>query len=187
MAFPAVRVQGLPARTFRILLSAVFKRRRLAKSGAPRVVQLSFEMLDLLSETLVFQAQSLALVGGIRWTMHVVRLGRFRHAAVMPEFLAKYKTRRSITIDVAIASAWRLSHATRAQRANWQLIGKGKRIYWPDIDEDLSLENLLEGIPVQRLRRASDAAQRPANQALQPTSRIRRTGKSRRRSRTARG
>ena len=90
-------------------------------------------------------------------------------------------------IAVPIASSWRLSHATRAQRANWQLIGKGKRIYWPDIDEDLSLENLLEGIPVRRPRRESADVQRSANQALQPTSRTFRTGKSRRRSRAARG
>jgi hypothetical protein len=103
MAFPAVRAPGLPARPFGLLLQRFGEGRRLAESGAPRVVQLSLEMLDLLSKTLVFAAQSLAValrvlgpltpVGVIRSTICVVRLGRFRHAAVMPEFIAPYKTR----------------------------------------------------------------------------------------------
>jgi hypothetical protein len=103
MAFPAVRTPSLPAWTFGILLQRFRKRRRLSESGAPRVVQLSLEMLDLLPETLVFAAQSLAValrflgalapVGVIRSTIRVVRCGRIRHAEVMPEFLAPYKTR----------------------------------------------------------------------------------------------
>ena len=102
MGFPAVPPPGLPARAFGIVLQRFGKRRRLSESGAPRVVQLAFEVLDLLSETLVFAAQSLALalrvlsalppVGVLRSTIRVV-LRRFRHAAVMPEFIAKYKTR----------------------------------------------------------------------------------------------
>ena len=86
-----------------MLLQRFCEGRRLSASGAPRVVQLPFEMLDLLSEPLIFAPQSLALalrflsaltpVGVIRSTSRVVRLGRFRHAEVMPEFLAPYKTR----------------------------------------------------------------------------------------------
>jgi hypothetical protein len=40
-----------------------------------------------------------------------------------------------------------LSKASRTQRANWQLIGGGRRFYWPDLDEDIAIDSLLEGIP----------------------------------------
>ena len=48
-----------------------------------------------------------------------------------------------------LSNFYRLSKATRAQRANWQLIGRGRRVYWPDIDQDLSVDSLLEGIPLK--------------------------------------
>jgi hypothetical protein len=43
-------------------------------------------------------------------------------------------------ISVPLAWSWRLSDATPAQRANWQLIGDGHGVHWPDIDEDISHE-----------------------------------------------
>ena len=46
-----------------------------------------------------------------------------------------------------LSNFYRLSKATRAQQANWQLIGSGRRVYWPDIDEDIAIDSLLEGIP----------------------------------------
>lgn len=39
----------------------------------------------------------------------------------------------------------RLLHARAEQRRNWRLIGDGRGIHWPDIDEDLSVEGLLQG------------------------------------------
>lgn len=39
----------------------------------------------------------------------------------------------------------RLESATPSQRANWELIGSGVGIHWPDIDEDLSVAGLLRG------------------------------------------
>jgi uncharacterized protein DUF2442 len=47
-----------------------------------------------------------------------------------------------------LSSSYRLSMATRAQRANWQLLAGGRRVYWPEIDEDLAADSLLEGFPV---------------------------------------
>ncbi|MCX8042582.1 MAG: DUF2442 domain-containing protein [Desulfobacterota bacterium] len=41
----------------------------------------------------------------------------------------------------------RLKHATRSQRNKYQLIGRGTGIHWPDIDEDLSVEGIVLGIP----------------------------------------
>jgi hypothetical protein len=49
------------------------------------------------------------------------------------------------TITVPIAWYPRLSHGTTAQRNHWQLVGQGRGIHWPDLDEDISVENLLAG------------------------------------------
>ena len=50
---------------------------------------------------------------------------------------------------ISVPLAWypRLFKATRAQRRNWEIIGAGYGIHWPDIDEDLSTEGLLRGAP----------------------------------------
>lgn len=39
----------------------------------------------------------------------------------------------------------RLAHGTPKERRNWQLIGLGEGIHWPDLDEDISVEGLLAG------------------------------------------
>jgi hypothetical protein len=49
-------------------------------------------------------------------------------------------------ISVPLVWSWRLSDATPAQRANWQLIGDGHGVHWPEIDEDLSAEGMLNGV-----------------------------------------
>ena len=41
----------------------------------------------------------------------------------------------------------RLVHATQKERNNWRLIGKGVGVHWPDLDEDISISNLLLGQP----------------------------------------
>ena len=43
--------------------------------------------------------------------------------------------------------AWspRLIAANAASRANWQLLGDGEGVHWPDADEDLSVAGLLAG------------------------------------------
>ena len=53
-------------------------------------------------------------------------------------------------ISIPLAWSWRLSEATPQQRANWRLIGSGQGVHWPDVDEDLSAEGLLQGIPARR-------------------------------------
>lgn len=57
---------------------------------------------------------------------------------------------------IAVPLAWypRLSTATPAQSANWQVCGGGYGIHWPDIDEDLSTEGLLRGAPAPQPRAA---------------------------------
>ncbi len=64
-------------------------------------------------------------------------------------------TEDSLSVDlsdgrtIAVPLAWfpRLLHATREERENWRLIGKGQGIHWKDIDEDISVEGLLAGRP----------------------------------------
>lgn len=51
------------------------------------------------------------------------------------------------TISVPLAWFPRLLHATREERNNWRLIGKGHGIHWERIDEDISIEGLLAGRP----------------------------------------
>ena len=50
---------------------------------------------------------------------------------------------------LAIPLAWypRLAHASPAEREDWRLIGRGEGIHWPELDEDISVENLLAGHP----------------------------------------
>ncbi len=51
--------------------------------------------------------------------------------------------------SVSVPLAWfpRLVHATREERNNWRLIGRGQGIHWKDLDEDISVEGLLAGRP----------------------------------------
>jgi hypothetical protein len=65
-------------------------------------------------------------------------------------------------ISVPLAWSWRLSEATPAQRANFRLIGTGQEVHWPDIDEDLSVEGMLYGIPARRPETRPAAAPREA-------------------------
>ena len=39
----------------------------------------------------------------------------------------------------------RLLHGTPAERQNWQLLGDGYAIEWPDLDEHIGIEGLLAG------------------------------------------
>jgi hypothetical protein len=47
--------------------------------------------------------------------------------------------------ELATPLTWfpRLLDATKDQRGNWRLIGRGHGIHWPDIDEDISVASLL--------------------------------------------
>lgn len=49
--------------------------------------------------------------------------------------------------SIAAPLAWypRLLHATKDERDNWRLIAGGQGVHWPELDEDISVENLLAG------------------------------------------
>ena len=59
------------------------------------------------------------------------------------------------TISVPLAWSWRLSEATPEQRSRFEIIGSGSGIHWPDVDEDISVEGMLHGIPAGRPRTLS--------------------------------
>jgi Protein of unknown function (DUF2442) len=51
------------------------------------------------------------------------------------------------TISAPIAWYPRLQHGTDDERARHEIIGDGHGIHWPDLDEDISAENLVLGQP----------------------------------------
>ena len=71
----------------------------------------------------------------------------------VPEAMTIAVTEDTLTAElsdgrtIAVPLAWhpRLVHATPEERSNWELIGGGQGIHWPDLDEDISVEGLLAG------------------------------------------
>jgi len=59
---------------------------------------------------------------------------------------------------VSLPLKWypRLNRATPAQRRNWELIGRGYGVHWPEVDEDLSAEGLLDGRPAREYARTKE-------------------------------
>jgi hypothetical protein len=61
----------------------------------------------------------------------------------------------SLTIDfvdrrsISVPLEWypRLWHGTPQERNYWRLIGQGEGIHWPELDEDISVENVWAGQP----------------------------------------
>ena len=51
------------------------------------------------------------------------------------------------TISVPLVWYPRLVRGKPEERNNWRLIGHGEGIHWPDLDEDISVENLILGKP----------------------------------------
>ena len=70
-------------------------------------------------------------------------------------------------ISVPLAWSWRLSEATPSQRNNFEFIGSGLGVHWPDIDEDISATGMLFGIPA-RPRKASVRPKRAPRATLKP-------------------
>ncbi|MGQ0734535.1 MAG: DUF2442 domain-containing protein [Acidobacteriota bacterium] len=94
---------------------------------------------------------------------------------------------------VSVPLSWypRLAEGTGSERRRWQLIGPGIGIHWPALDEDISVEGLLRGLPsgesAASLTRWRATRKKPANRRLQPTKARQGRGRSRRRSARLRG
>lgn len=71
----------------------------------------------------------------------------------IPNAMNVFVTEDTLTVDlsdgrtISVPVAWfpRLLHSTLEERKNWRLIGHGSGIHWDDLDEDISVENLLAG------------------------------------------
>jgi hypothetical protein len=77
------------------------------------------------------------------------------------------------TLSVPIQWYPRLAHGSPSERREWELIGPGLGIHWPALDEDISVEGLLHGLPSgeseESLRRWLNSRSQPASKRLQTT------------------
>ncbi|MBI2370089.1 MAG: DUF2442 domain-containing protein [Deltaproteobacteria bacterium] len=88
------------------------------------------------------------------------------------------------TVTVPVQWYPRLAHGTVAERRNWRLIGRGEGIHWPDLDEDISVEDLLGGHPSGEsqasLQRWLKSRELLASKRMQPSREKRRAQRARR-------
>jgi len=71
-------------------------------------------------------------------------------SAIVTEDLITFHLKDGRVISAPLSWSWRLSAATRAQRENYEIIGNGEGVHWPDLDEDLSVEGMFRGVPARR-------------------------------------
>ena len=72
---------------------------------------------------------------------------------VEPQAARVTTTEDQLIVDLAdgrrlvVPLVWypRLLHASSVERQNWQLLGDGYAIEWPDLDEHIGIEGLLAG------------------------------------------
>ena len=77
----------------------------------------------------------------------------FNHEIPAPEAERVTVTEDALTAElsdgrtITVPLDWypRLAHGTPEERDNWELIGPGEGIRWPDLDEDISVEGLIAG------------------------------------------
>ena len=99
---------------------------------------------------------------------------RIQHVRVTEdEIIAQLADGR--VISVPLAWSWRLSEATPRQRARFRLIGSGQGVHWPDVDEDISVEGMLHGVPAHRPRSAVVPERRDAERDQGPATKRQRT------------
>ena len=71
-------------------------------------------------------------------------------------------TDETLTVDlsdgrtVSVPLAWypRLVYGTPTERNHWRLIGRGEGIHFSDLDEDISVENIVAGMPSSESQRS---------------------------------
>jgi hypothetical protein len=64
--------------------------------------------------------------------------------------------------SVSVPLTWypRLAEGRPAERRNWELIGPGTGIHWPDLDEDISIEGYCSADHRVRARRRCSGGER---------------------------
>ena len=77
--------------------------------------------------------------------------------------------------SVSVPLSWypRLAEGRPSERRKWEIVGPGIGIHWPDLDEDISVEGLLLGLPsgesAASLRRWRTSRRRAVASRKQPT------------------
>ena len=85
------------------------------------------------------------------------------------------------TISAPLAWFPRLLHASKEERGRWRLIGRGQGIHWEEIDEDISVEGMLRGVPAHRPKSSVRLSRPQANGRRAPSNnRLKRSDKARR-------
>lgn len=82
-------------------------------------------------------------------TAVVLQEAKIKDVRVAEDSIMAYLT-DGRTISVPLAWSWRLSEATPEQQAHYEIIGDGQGVHWPDVDEDISAEGMLYGMPAPR-------------------------------------
>jgi len=90
------------------------------------------------------------------------------------------------TLSVPLAWYPRLLQGSPNERNRWRLIGKGEGIHWPDLDEDVSVENLLfgnqSGESQESFKRwLADRKPQPRSSSRRPNRSVRSTRREKRR------
>ena len=73
----------------------------------------------------------------------------------IPQAMNVYVSEDTLSVElsdgrsISVPMDWypRLTHATDQERSNWRIIGNGHGIHWEELDEDISVKNLLTGMP----------------------------------------
>jgi Protein of unknown function (DUF2442) len=74
---------------------------------------------------------------------------RIKHFQVTDDVIMA-ELRDGRTISVPLTWSWRLSEASAQQRSNFEMIGNGEGVHWPELDEDISVHGMLYGAPARR-------------------------------------
>ena len=75
-----------------------------------------------------------------------IRLARAQSVMVTDDTLA-VDLSDGRTISVPLGWYPRLLQGKIDERKNWRLVGQGQGIHWPDLDEDIAVEDLILGKP----------------------------------------
>ncbi len=75
-----------------------------------------------------------------------IRLARAQSVVVTDDTLA-VDLSDGRTISVPLGWYPRLLQGKIDERKNWRLVGQGQGIHWPDLDEDIAVEDLILGKP----------------------------------------
>lgn len=74
---------------------------------------------------------------------------RIKEVSISEESITAFLT-DGRTVSVPLGWSWRLSEATPEQRAKFEILGSGQGVRWPEVDEDISIEGMLAGVPARR-------------------------------------